>query len=87
MEKSNNRAIGVKVVKINTYGVNTIMKIMRDYKLNYDCNLFSITSVLEHRVPKSKRELQEIETTKEIIKIVNHIKNNDLLKKGVVLSA
>lgn len=67
--------------EINPRGLNAIKRIMNTYKLDYDCKLTDITFPLSTLYKSSTRELYEIDTTGQILKILKFIKDNDLMKK------
>lgn len=67
--------------EINQYGVQAILMIMRVHNLDYDCELTDITFPLVKMYLADIRELYEINTTGQVLKILKYIKDNDLLEK------
>lgn len=68
--------------EINPTGLDVILRIMRDYKLGYDCELMYITFPLIKICKAERRQLYGIDTTGQILEILSFIKENGLLEKG-----
>lgn len=64
---------------INPFGLEVILGIMKDNNLGYETKLHEVTFKLVKVCCAEKRELYQIEYTLDILKILNHIKNNRLL--------
>lgn len=76
--KARRQRLIVPMGEVHPYGVKLITKLMKDNNIGYDCELFDVT---QHMDGFSTRELEEkrLWTTDEIIKTINHIKDNRLL--------
>lgn len=70
------------VGEININGLNIVKNIMRKNRLNYDCDLFSVTSEIERLFKTKDRERHEIDTTFQVIRMINYIASRDLLDKN-----
>lgn len=68
-----------KYYEINPKGLYAIKKIMLKYNLQYDCELIDITIPLVDMYKSSTRELYALETTGQVLKILNYIRENKLL--------
>lgn len=84
----NKRIYNLKEVDINKpsrYALVKITEIMDLHKLTYDCNLYDVTRRIEEYYPRIKdQERWGMHTTGEILKALAYIKDNDLLRKGLV---
>ena len=68
-----------KYYEINPKGLYAIKKIMTIHRLGYDCELIDITIPLVDMYKSSTRELYALETTGQVLKILDYIRENKLL--------
>ena len=67
--------------EINQHGLIAILNIMKIHELNYKCKLTDITFPLVKMYIAEIREMYEINTTGQVIKILDFIRENDLLNE------
>lgn len=66
---------------LDPYGLNAIVCTMRDYMIPYDCNLYDLTSKLVKRYNSKDLIRFRLETTGQVLLVMEFIKKNDLLKR------
>ena len=71
-----------KVYEINPRGLRAIIRIMKEHNLSYDCELYYLTDNVAKHYKAEVRELYQINTTGQILKIQKYIKDNGLLEQG-----
>ena len=71
-----------KVYEINPRGLNAVLRIMRENNLGYDCELQYVTFPLVEMYKAGTREIYQINTTGQILIILDYIKQNGLLEEG-----
>lgn len=69
-----------KYYEINPKGLAVILKIMKENKLEYGCELYDVTLPLVKKLSSEGRERYQVQTTGQVIAILNHIEENDLLE-------
>lgn len=69
---------------LDPYGVNAIVGVMIDYMLTYDCELFDLTIPLLKRYDSKDLIRYRLETTGQVLLVMDFIKDKKLLDgKGV----
>lgn len=68
-----------KYYKINPKGLEVILGIMKKNNLKYGCELYDVTVPLVKELSSEGRERYQVQTTGQVITILNHIEENDLL--------
>lgn len=66
--------------EINPKGLEVVLRLMKVHGLGYDCELMYITFPIAEAYKTERRELYGINTTGQILEILDYIKQNGLLE-------